>query len=116
MKSKRVRINFDEPFYLVYRIFSEANTPGVRFLDRCFDIVNVNPLDKITEAVREKAQGATKPTNYNTNVTEHPIYTNKVFIPDYKRESCTRLHIMSNNLRGWEVEPHTASGTCVLPV
>ena len=94
MKSKRVRIDIDESFHLVYRICSEAKTLGAQFLDRYLDIIIVNPLEKMTEAVREKAHGATKLTNYITNVnqtiTVHSVYTSKVFIPDYKRESFTR--------------------------
>ena len=61
-------------------------------------------LQKITSYVREKAAGATKLTTYitymNPNMTVHPVYKTRSFVPDYKRESFTRLQLMSHNLRG----------------
>lgn len=67
------------------------------------DNVDTNPLERIIGAVRGKAQGATKLTNYITNMNPtmnvHPIYITHMFIPDYKREAFKRLRLMSHNLK-----------------
>ena len=103
IKSKCARIDLDEPFNYVNRICSDANTRRARFLERCRNIGNENPIDRTIELVRVRAQGATKLTTYITDMkptmTVHPVYKTKVSIPDYKRESFTRLRLMYYNLR-----------------
>ena len=55
MKSKRDRVDTDEPFHLVYQLCREANTPGFRFLERSIHNEIVNPMEKICDYIREKA-------------------------------------------------------------
>lgn len=93
-----------EPFHLVYQLCREANTPGFRFLERLsMEDENTNPVEKVADYVRMKAASASKLNTYvtdmNPNMTVHPVYVTKVFIPDFKRESFTRLRVMSHNLR-----------------
>ena len=43
--------------------------------------------------------GATKITTYLNEMTVHPVYRTKEYIPDYKRQSFTRLRVLSHQLR-----------------
>ena len=82
-----------------------ANTPGFRYLNESLNYQYENPLEKISSFVSRKANegNATKFATYindlNPDMTVHPVYTCKEFIPDYKRMAFTRLRLMSHNLR-----------------
>lgn len=104
IKSQRDHVDTEKPFHFVYNMCREANTPGYRSLERSVSATSdTDGLEKIATYVREKAAGATKLTTYitdmNPNMTVHPVYKTRSFVPDYKRESFTRLRLMSHNLR-----------------
>ena len=102
MISKRV-VDMSEPFHLVYHMCREANTPGFRFIQgTIIRDESVNPVEKVINYIRENSQ-ATKMNTYvtelNSPMTVHNIYNTKTYIPDYMRESFTRLRVMSHSLR-----------------
>ena len=65
--------------------------------------VNINPLDQIKTNIRNKPIEATKFQMYKTllnpSLTVHLLYTERIFIPDYKRQAFTRLRLMSHSLK-----------------
>lgn len=103
-----------EPFHLVYQLCREANAPGFRFLERLsLEDENTNPVEKVADYVRMKAASASKLNTYvtdmNPNMTVHPVYVTKVFIPDFKRVIHNAAGDVSQpSSGGWEVEPHAA--------
>ena len=105
IKSKLRNIDMNEPFHFVYNMCRVANTPGFRYLNESLNYQYENPLEKISSFVSRKANegNATKFATYindlNPDMTVHPVYTCKEFIPDYKRMAFTRLRLMSHNLR-----------------
>ena len=104
IKRKHENIDMQQPYHFVYNLCRDANTPGFRFIERSLLWnSNENPLDNIATYVRERMAGATKLATYitelNPSMTMHQVYRTMKFIPDYKRESFTRLRLMSHSLR-----------------
>ena len=104
LKIKQDAVDINEPFHFVYDLCRIANTPAFRFLERSALWESPNdPLIRIKQLIRTNAPGASKLTTYtsimNPTMTIHPIYSCSTFIPDYKRESLSRLRLMSHNLR-----------------
>ena len=94
----------DQPFHVVYDLCRRENTPGYRFLSKEISLVPDNDhLDKIKQVIRDTPNSATKMTTYksdlNPTLTVHKVYTTQAYIPDYQRESFTRLRLMSHSLR-----------------
>ena len=62
-----------------------------------------DPFQNIINCIRAKPVDATKMYTYanvlNTTMEVHPIYTTNMYIPDYQRESFSRLRLMSHNLK-----------------
>ena len=98
-------MDIEKPFQFVYNMCRDANTPGYRCLERSgLPSNDTKGLQKIVNYVGEKATGAMKLTTYNItdmnpNMTVHPVYRTRSFVPDYKRQAFTRLRLMSHNLR-----------------
>ena len=65
--------------------------------------VEVNPFLDLVNVIHEKARYATKFNTYvselNVTMNVHPIYRTNMFIPDYLRESFSRVRLMSHNLK-----------------
>ena len=106
LKSKLSNIDVEEPFHAVYDLCKEANTPGYRFLKKTLELQpEIDPFEKIANMITEKAnnRNATKFSTYindlNPNMTVHPVYVTKKYIPDYQRVSFSRLRLMSHNLK-----------------
>lgn len=102
--SKLNRRDIEEPFHFVYNLCMEANTPGYIFIARALQFNNaINPLDKIIESTVNKPITATKYTTYKTelnpNLSVHEVYSGRVYIPDYMRQSFTRVRLMSHELK-----------------
>ena len=98
MQAKFHSSDSDEPFSLVCELCREANTPGYRFLlNTLQQYQNIDPLGKVVTSIREK-QNASKYQTYRTilnpTLSVHQVYTDKIFIPDYKRQAFTRLRVM----------------------
>lgn len=103
LRTKLQTRNSDEPLYIIYELCRQANTPGFKFLSHALQhYQQTDPLNKVTSYVRER-QDATKFTVYrsllNPSLSVHNIYSSREFIPDYKRQSFTRIRVMSHNLR-----------------
>ena len=66
-------------------------------------ITEHNPIQNSINCVCRKSLNGTKMNSYvnilNTSLNVHPVYTTNIFIPDYHRESFTRLRLMSHNLK-----------------
>ena len=106
LKSKLSNIDLDEPFHAIYDLCKDANTPGYRLLKKTLDMQPViDPFEKIANMITEKVYNTnvTKFSTYlsdlNPNMSVHPVYETKKYIPDYQRMSFTRLRLMSHNLR-----------------
>ena len=104
MNSKLREPDPEEPFHIVYRLCQQANTPGYRFLSNALETdININPLEQIVTGIRNKPVEATKfetyKTQLNPSLTVHPLYTEKIFISDHKRQAFTRLRVMSHSLK-----------------
>lgn len=115
LESKLTAPNEEEPFYIVFDLCRQANTPGYRFLTQALQYdYDVNPHDTIIRMVREKPFTASKYVTYRTEINPllsvHPVYTSKDPVPDYKRQALTRLRLMSHNLR---IETGRRNGTPV---
>lgn len=96
--------NSERPLHYVYGICREENTPGFRFLESSrMGNGGASSLETIKRSVLEKAPGATKITTYvnemNPLMKVHPVYKTNTYIPDYKRQSFTRLRLMSHQLK-----------------
>ena len=103
LRTKLQTRNSDEPLYIIYELCRQANTPGFKFLSHALQhYQQTDPLNKMTSYVRER-QDATKFTVYrsllNPSLSVHNIYSSREFIPDYKRQSFTRIRVMSHSLR-----------------
>ena len=79
LKSKLAAPDEEEPFYYVYQLCREANTPGFRFL---VNVINneqgvASGLDEIREIVLNKPNDASKYVTYRTqlnpSLSSHPI-------------------------------------------
>ena len=89
---------------MVYRLCQQVSTPGYRFLSNALEAnININPLDQIRTNIRNKPIEATKfemyKTHLNPSLTVHPLYTERIFIVDHKRQAFTRLRLMSHSLK-----------------
>ena len=94
----------DEPFTLAFRLLAENNIPVYQIIMGFLQFnTDINPFFKLTNIINEKAQNGTKFNNYinqlNRSMSLHPVYTTSLFIPDYQRESFSRIRLMSHNLK-----------------
>ena len=104
MESKLAFPDMEEPFHLVLELCRSVNTPGYMFLRRALQFdCDVNPLEKIKESARNKPESATKYYTYksvlNTGMSVHEIYLGNQYIPDYMRQSFSRVRLMSHDLK-----------------
>ena len=104
LDSKFSNVDLEEPFYIIFDICRRNNTPGYRFLSRYMRENNVgHSLEKIQESIRAKPNSATKFMTYRTELNPglgvHDVYGDKVYIPDYLRQSFTRVRLMSHDLK-----------------
>ena len=104
MNSKLLINDIEQPFIYIYRLCRENNTPAYRLLSNCLEYSNdINPFIDIAADIRRKAINGTKFNTYlqdfNVPLASHPIYTTDTFIPDFIRESVTRVRLMSHNLK-----------------
>ena len=64
---------------------------------------DLNPFINLISDTREKALEGQKFNTYmyelNVPLNFHPIYSANVFVPDYLRQSFSRLRLMSHNLK-----------------
>ena len=94
----------DQPFIWTYRLCRDNNTPAYKSLANSLVYNTLNdPFVNITNSIRVKAMHGTKFNTYiselNVSLNSHPIYVTDKFIPDYLRESFTRIRLMSHNLK-----------------
>ena len=104
LNSKLREFDPEEPFDIVYRLCQQVSTPGYQFLSNALEAnININPLDQIRTNIRNKPIEATKfemyKTHLNPSLTVHPLYTERIFIVDHKRQAFTRLRLMSHSLK-----------------
>ena len=104
LESKFSNVDLEEPFHIVLDICRRNNTPGYRFLSRSMQENNGDhSLEKIQESLRGKPNTATKfmiyRTELNPGLGAHEVYGGKVYIPDYLRQSFTRIRVMSHDLK-----------------
>ena len=102
--SKREHVDAELPFNIVYDMCRDHNTPGYRFLSKTLQLnVEQSSIDRISNYVRDKAPNATKLNTYmrdfNPSMGTHEVYSTSKYIPDFCRESFSRLRLMSHNLR-----------------
>ena len=77
---------------------------------------DIDVFVSLSNSVRVKAMQGTKFNTYmselNISLKSHPIYVTNKYIPDYLRESFTRIRLMSHNLKietgRWSRIPHEA--------
>ena len=104
LKSK-VNVNdIDQPFVYVYNLCRNNNTTAYRFISEYMQpYANTNPFVDLVNDINAKKLQSTKFKTYaeelNVNMSLHPIYTTNAFIPDFLRESFSRLRLMSHKLR-----------------
>ena len=88
----------------ILNLINENNTPSYREILRSLQFnIHSNPFSDVTSKVLDKARHATKFHTYvnelNKSTGIHPVYTTNTFIPDYHRESFSRIRLMSHNLK-----------------
>ena len=114
LKAKIECMDMEQPFRVVYEFCRQENTPGYRFFNKEISSrSDRDTLENIKILIRQKPNTATKIVTYRTDfnppLTVHQVYMASEFIPDYQRESFTRLRLMSHNLRietgGWSRTP-----------
>ena len=103
LKSKFNNIDLEEPFHMVFDLCRFNNTPGYRFLSRCMQMeISREPVKETQDCILSKPDNATKFVTYRSQLSPellvHEVYGDKIYIPDYLRESFTRLRVMSHNL------------------
>lgn len=113
LKSKLRGTNNEEPFHVVYELCRVAGTPGYRFMTQALTYsCNDNPLEEVKRRVRGKPPTASKYISYSTTINPqlsvHPVYTSTKYVPDFKRQSLTRLRLISHNLK---IETGRRNGT-----
>lgn len=104
MQSKIRSADNDESFTMILNLCRQANTPGYKFISHALQHdCATSPLEKITRITKEKPVEATKYETYKTQLnpqlTQYPVYINKMQIPDFKRQAFTKLRLMSHNLK-----------------
>ena len=109
--------NADQPFISVFRLCQNNNTPAYRLISNSLGYnKDIDILASLANSVRVKAMHGTKFNTYmselNITLNSHPIYSTNKYIPDYLRESFTRIRLMSHNLKietgRWSRIPHGA--------
>ena len=96
--------DLEQPFTYVYRLCSENNTPAFQCLCKSLNFdINCNPFIAIADSIRDRALLSSKFHTYanelNISLNVHPIYKSNIFIPDYQRQSFSRIRLMSHNLK-----------------
>ena len=96
--------DIEQPLIYAYHLCREYNTPTYRFISRCLvENIEQNPFHNTINIIKDKSTDGTKMRTYinelNVPLNLHPIYTTNVFIPDYLRESFSRIRLMSHNLK-----------------
>ena len=104
LKSKLSCNDIEQPLINFYRLCQENNTSSYRFLSRSLEYnVECNPHSNLANSIRGKAINGTKFNTYicelNQALVTHPMYLSNIFIPDYLRESVSRVRLMSHNLK-----------------
>ena len=103
IKSKLEANDPDQPFTFAFRLLSENNIPVYHFIVKSLQYNTVNPFSNLIHVINEKSRNATKFNTYiselNITMDVHPIYTSNTFIPDYQRQSFSRIRLMSHNLK-----------------
>ena len=65
--------------------------------------LNCNPFTTLADSIRDRPLLATKFQTYknelNLSLNVHPIYKSSIFIPDYQRQSFSRVRLISHNLK-----------------
>ena len=101
----KIEVNdLEQPFTYVYRLCSDSNTPAFKSLSKSLNFdTNVNPFAAIADSIRDRASISSKFQTYTNELkiflNVHPIYKSSIFIPDYQRQSFSRIRLMSHNLR-----------------
>ena len=104
LKSKLIENDAEQPFMFTFRLCNEHNTTAYRYMSRYIGhTAAVNPFQNLINCIYRKSSNATKLYTYvnilNTAMEVHPVYTTSTYIPDYERESFSRLRLMSHNLK-----------------
>ena len=104
IKSKLLENDIEQPFIFTFRLCNEHRTTAYRFMSKCIEHTTVvNPFQTLINCIYRKSIHGTKMNTYvntlNTTMDVHPIYTTNIYVPDYLRESFTRLRLMSHNLK-----------------
>ena len=94
----------EQPLIFALNLLNENNIPAYQAILRSIQYnSHTNPFSNLSNMLRDKARHATK---FNTYISElnksmgiHAIYTSNAFIPDYHRESFSRIRLMSHNLK-----------------
>lgn len=101
----KIEVNdLEQPFTYVYRLCSDNNTPAFQCLSKCLSYdINCNPFTALADSIRDRPLLATKFQTYknelNLSLNVHPIYKSSIFIPDYQRQSFSRVRLISHNLK-----------------
>ena len=104
ISSKLESLDEDQPFTSVFRLCQVNNTPAYKALSNClrYNFRN-DPLVSLRNSISDRALQSTKFNTYmsqlNTSLSLHPIYVTQKYIPDYLRESFSRIRLMSHNLK-----------------
>ena len=103
LSSKLEIYDVEEPFIHIYRLCQANNTPSYKYIQKSLEYdIDLNPFVNLISGIREKALEGSKFNTYmyelNVPLNFHPIYSANVFVPDYLRQSFSRLRLMSHNL------------------
>ena len=100
-RKKLLNVNLDEPFHMMMEICRQRDTKAYRLLMNCISN-NYNDKPRPKDICLSKGNNCTKFVLYreimNEGLSAHPIYTKRLFIPDYQRIAFTRLRLTSHNL------------------
>ena len=103
--TSKLAVNDDEqPFIFAYRLCRDNNTPEYRHMLKylTYDLTK-NPFDSLFNDINNRSINASKFLTYvqelNLTMDLHPIYTSNMYVPDYLRESFSRIRLMSHNLK-----------------
>ena len=96
--------DLEQPFTYVYKLCKDNNTPTFRYLSKCLSYdLELNPFVAIADLIRDRALLSTKLNTYknelNPSLNVHPIYKSNMFIPDYQRQSFSRIRLISHSLK-----------------
>ena len=102
LREKTAAEEMEQPFHQMLSACRDANAPAAAFIQRSMEYRRTTQLDAVKEDVRRNAN-KTKFRTYaeamNPELSVHPIYMSREYIPDYVRQSFSRIRLQSHNLK-----------------